>query len=218
MLLALVLPAAAAGIPASLTAYDQAVTSVTLALTSALPRLAACKAVPGEKLVFKVNLAGVPVVTTVALTGTASATVSAPCHEKVVADVFTRSRPSVGLEAAVVVDVFGGTPRLDGDVALFGSLGREAIESGVRTRMDRVAQCYVNALEAAPGIKGDVVVSMTVLPTGQVLSADLKRTTLWSPPTEACVLKEMLGVVFAAPDGGALVRVTYPFTFKPPEP
>jgi hypothetical protein len=217
MLLALVLPAAAT-IPASLTAYDQAVNSVTAAMTAALPRLATCKAVPGDKLVFKVDLKGVPAVTSVALTGTASATVSAPCQEKVVADVFTRARPKIGLEAAVVVDVFGGAPRLDGDVALFGALDKESIEAGVRPRMDRVAQCYVNALKDAPGIAGDVVVNLTVLPTGQVLAATLKRTTLWSPPTEACVLQEMMGAVFAAPDGGALVRVSYPFTFKPPAP
>lgn len=217
MLLALALPAVAAGIPSSLTTYDQAVSSVTSAMTGALPRLAACKAVPGDKLVFKVDLKGVPAVTTVALTGTGSSAVAAPCHEKVVADVFTRSRPTVGREAAVVVDVFGGAPRLDGDVALFGSLANDVIEAGVRSRLDRVAQCYVNALKDAPGISGEVVVSLTVLPTGQVLTADLKRTTLWSPPTEACVLKEMMGAVFAAPEGGALVRVTYPFTFKPPQ-
>lgn len=225
MLLALALttlvpPAAAAptatSIPAPLLAYDQAVNNVTRAVTAALPRLATCKAVPGDKFVFKVNLTGVPVVTTVALTGTASATVSAPCQEKVLVDVFTRSRPPIGQEAAIVVDVFGDAPRLDGDVALFGSLARETIEAGMRPRMDKVAQCYVNALTDAPGISGEVVVSLTVLPTGQVLSADLKHTTLWSPPTEACVLQVMLGTVFAAPHGGALVRVTYPFTFKPP--
>lgn len=214
----LLLPAAvAAGVPPALVTYEQAVSSITLAFTAALPRLATCKVVSGDKLVFKVDLRGVPAVTTVALTGAASGTVSAPCHEKVVADVFTRSRPPVGFEAAVVVDVFGGAPRLDGDVALFGSLGKDAIETGVRSRIDRVAQCYVNALKDAPGIAGDVVVSLTVLPTGQVLASDLKHTTLWSPPTEACVLAEMMGVVFAAPDGGAVVRVAYPFTFKPPE-
>ncbi len=216
MLLVLALSAAAAELPRSLAAYDQAVTVVTGAVNTALPRFAACKPVAATKLVFEVDLVGVPAVTTATLSAKGAAAVSAPCHEKIVADVFTRARPPVGRSAAVVLDVSGATLRLDGDVALFGTLAKEAVEAGVRARMDRIAQCYVNALEDASGLTGEVVVGFTVLPNGQVLTTELKRTSLWNPPTEACVLAEVAKATFAEPEGGGIVRVTYPFTFEPP--
>jgi TonB family protein len=216
--LALALDATAADLPPSLAAYQEAVAVITGAVQGSLPKLAACKAVGTEKLVFQVELSGVPKVTSAVLAGSTGAKASAPCQEKVVADVFTRMRPKVGLDAVVVLDVTSGAPRLDGDVALLGRLPAAEVEKGVRARMDAIAQCYVNALETAPGLTGEVVVGFSVLPSGHVLMTELKRTSLWNPETEACVLDEVRQARFAEPQGGALARVTYPFTFKPPEP
>ncbi|MDP2315333.1 MAG: AgmX/PglI C-terminal domain-containing protein [Pseudomonadota bacterium] len=217
MLLALALSASAANLPAPLVTYDRVVASVTTAMNAALPRLAACKAQPGDRLVFKVDLVADAKVTTLSLAGAASSPVSAPCHEKVVSDVFKAQRLTIGREAAIVLENAPGAPKLDGDVALFGALGKDAIEAGVRSRMDGVAQCYVNALPDAPGLAGEVVVSFTVLPSGHVIAPMLKKTTLWNPPTEACVLDQVRFATFQEPAGGGIVRVTYPFTFKPPE-
>jgi hypothetical protein len=213
MLLALAL--AHAQTSPSLATYEQAVADATRAVTAALPRMAACQRPAAPRLVFKVALADGGKVSTVAVAESGGTKVAAPCLEKMLQDVFLRAPPPVGVEAAVVVDTAAGL-RLDGDVALLGALPNEAVEAGIRARMDRIAECYVGGLAGTPGLKGQLVVAFTVLPDGRVLAPEVKRTELWNPGMEACVLREVAASTFAPPESGAIVRVTYPFTFNPP--
>ncbi len=222
MLLALALAAAQTpeagtppAAPPALATYERAVADATASVKAALPRLVTCQRPAAQKLVLKVDLAAGARVTTAALGPSGGTKVSAPCIEKVVQDVFTRARPAVGREAAVVLDTTA-TLRLEGDVALFGALGNDAIEEGIRARMDLVAQCYVVGLAEAPGLAGEVAVAFTVLPDGRVHAPEIKRTQLWNPTVEACILRQVATATFPPPDGGAIVRVTYPFTFNPP--
>ena len=214
---ALAVPPAAPAASSPLSRYEAAVTTTTLAVRAALPRIAACAKPNAKKLVFKITLDDALRVTTTALGQPAGA--AAPvttCQDKVVRDVFARTRPAVGTEAVFVYEV--DAARIDGDVALFGSLGADAIETGVRDRLDLVSQCYLVGLVDSPGLAGELAVSFTVLPDGRAYGPVVKRTQLWNPTVEECVLRMVATAVFPPPDGGAIVRVTYPFTFAPPQP
>ena len=222
MLLALLLalrPAAAqapdpAPIDPRLTTYEQAVKDVTAAVRAAQRRLAVCPSPGGDRVVMKVNLREDMSVTTASIGTTGTAKVSAPCLEDVVRSVFRTAPPRVGVEAAVVLDA--STFALDGDVALLGTLPAESVETGVRTRIEAIAQCYVSALAARPGLQGKVVVAFTVLPDGKVASAEVKQSELRDATAEVCVLGQLMKATFRPPDGGAIARVSYPLTFTPP--
>lgn len=206
-------PTAPAG---PLATYERAVADTTRAVTEAVPRLVTCPRPAASKLVLKVDLTKGAAVTAVGLQPGRSEKVSAPCVEKVVQDVFSRARPAVGTEAAVVLDYTAGV-RLDGDVALLGALPDDAVEAGIRARMGGIAQCYVDGLAESPALAGELLVGFMVLPDGRAVAPEVKRTALWNPDVEACVLREVAQARFPAPESGAVVRVTYPFTFAPPE-
>lgn len=202
--------------PAAVVAYEAAVAETTAAMRAAVPRLATCQKPAAAKLVLKADLTRGAAVTTAALGPSGAAKVAAPCFEKVVQDVLVRTPPRVGTEAAVILDLASGVA-LEGDVALFGSLPTDAVEAGVRGVLDRVAQCYLVGLAEAPGLSGQLVVSFTVLPDGRAHGPELKRTELWNPTVESCVLRQVATASFAPPQGGAIARVTYPFSFNPPQ-
>jgi TonB family protein len=197
-----------------LATYEEAVTAITAAVRGAHRRLAVCPTPGGSRIVLKVDLRGSGTVTTASVGTTGSSRVSAPCLEEVVRSVFAAAPPPVGREAAVVLDA--ATLSLDGDVALLGELPADSVETGVRTRIDAIAQCYVSALAARPGLEGKVVVAFTVLPDGKVAAAEVRQSELKDTTAEVCVLGQLMGATFRPPDGGAIVRVTYPFTFNPP--
>jgi hypothetical protein len=202
--------------PPALVAYEAAVAETTAAMRAAAPRFAACQKPSAAKLVLKADLARGAAVTTAALGPDGAAKVAAPCFEKVVQDVLVRAPPRVGTEAAVVLDLRAAGVALEGDVALLGPLAADAVEAGMRGVLDRVAQCYLVGLAEAPGLAGQLVVSFTVLPDGRAWAPELKRTELWNPTVEGCVLRQVATATFAPPQGGAIARVTYPFSFNPP--
>lgn len=192
--------------------YKVAVASATAAVTTkAMPKIASCKR-PTMPLAVTVDLdAGTAVTAAISATGPSRAPNA--CVETAVLAALT-PRPAAGREAVVVLDAAG---RLDGDVALLGDLPHEAIEAGVLPGMRAVAACYAAGLAQTPGIGGDLVVSFTVLPDGRALSPSVKRDTLLSKDTAKCVLAQVSGMRFQPPSHSAVARVSYPFTFRPPE-
>jgi hypothetical protein len=217
MLLGLLLPAALAAAPeAPLALYQAAVAHDTAAITAALPRFAACAHPASGSLVFEVALdAAGPKVTVAAIDGGKSAQVQLPCAANVAVDLFAVHPSGVGHQAVFVLAMGPRSARLDGDVALFGKLDKEAIEAGMRTRMDVVGQCYVVEQHTNPTLAGDLTVSFTVLPDGSLYGPSVKRTTLLAPEMEACVVRVLGGARFAPPEAGGIVHVSYPLTFGP---
>ena len=71
-------------------------------------------------------------------------------------------------------------------------------------------------LAEAPSLAGVVTVGFTVLPDGRAYAPEVKRTELFNPTVEDCVVRQVATATFAPPEGGAVVRVNYPFTFNPP--
>lgn len=192
--------------------YAAAVKSATQAVaTAALPRIAACKR-PAAALVITVDLAARKAQSAV-LGAEGASRVSNRCIEGAVLAALT-PRPAAGAQAVLVLTAAGA---LDGDVALYGSMETDAIEAGVRPGMMAVGACYAAGLEQTPGLAGELVVSFTVLPDGRAHGPEARRSTLSSPDTVQCVVAQVSGMQFTPPSNGAIARVSYPFTFRPPE-
>ncbi len=62
-----------------------------------------------------------------------------------------------------------------------------------------------------PNIKGTVVTSFQISPTGSVLSASGRGV---DPKVSSCVAGVIRSIQFPKPTGGGLVQVRYPFNFR----
>jgi len=86
----------------------------------------------------------------------------------------------------------------------------------VRRYAAGIQYCYDQELKADPGLKGKLVVSITVGPTGKVLAAQVVEDTLRNADAKACVLSQIQGWSFPAIEAGEVTFKT-PFVFTPPK-
>ena len=97
------------------------------------------------------------------------------------------------------------------------SLDREAVRRGIKAATPRIRDCYDRALKHDPALAGRVVVEFHIEGGadggGVVTSGEVIESGTQSPFFEACVLKEVAGATFDAPEGGGAVTVRYPFQF-----
>jgi hypothetical protein len=92
----------------------------------------------------------------------------------------------------------------------------EALLAVVRRYAPGIQFCYDNELKKNPGLRGKLVVSLTVLASGQVSEAFVVENTLRSGAVVDCVLSQMRGWQFPAiPQGSTSFKT--PFVFTPPE-
>ncbi len=101
-----------------------------------------------------------------------------------------------------------------------GSLGKEAIDDGVRDQIPDIHQCYQAWLERNPSLEGRLEVTFVIAESeddpelGVVREADIEDSTVDHVWMEGCVLSAMEDAEFPAPEGGGAVRVNYPFHFS----
>lgn len=111
------------------------------------------------------------------------------------------------------VDV--GTPLIrPGVTEVRGSLSREVITRVIRSHVGEVRSCYERELARRPGLAGRLTVSFVISPTGAVQIATVSSTTMDDPAVESCVAAAARRWRFPAPEGGGVVRVSYPFVFE----
>jgi hypothetical protein len=93
----------------------------------------------------------------------------------------------------------------------------EDIRAIVLARRDEARACYDNALKDHPGIEGDLVITWTIDPKGNVTQAslDTSRSQIVEPTVVACVSDIIKKVQFAASPGGYETKAFYPFNFHP---
>lgn len=92
----------------------------------------------------------------------------------------------------------------------------ESLLSVVRRYAAGIQFCYDNDLKKNPGLRGKLVVSMTVLASGEVSEASIVEDTLGSRSVTNCVLAQIRGWKFPEiPHGTTSFRT--PFVFTPPE-
>ncbi len=94
-----------------------------------------------------------------------------------------------------------------------GSLDKRSIDVVVRRNLSGIQRCYRQDLEAGLDLHGELVVTFVIAADGDVQSSEVKSSEYGDAPMNACVLRIMDGLQFAAP--GGQVRVSYPFVFEP---
>lgn len=125
----------------------------------------------------------------------------------------------------------GGGQAGYGQISLVGSagtspipLGREAIIGGgldrdliadvINRNLGQIRFCYEQGLQGDPALAGRVAVDFTIGGQGQVKVANVGSTTLNSKLVEDCILLRLKTWKFPLPDGGADVKVSYPFALR----
>jgi TonB family protein len=144
------------------------------------------------------------------------------------ADVSKSAIESEGISIAAITDLTV-SEGAGGDVTNpGGSSGRGSASSGgeYRTNEDLLSTvrryapgiqfCYDNELKKNPDLRGKLVVSITVLASGQVSEAFVVADNLGSPAVTTCVLSQIRGWQFPQiPQGQTSFKT--PFVFTPPD-
>lgn len=103
-----------------------------------------------------------------------------------------------------------------GETSVSGKLPPEVIQRIVRQSFGRFRLCYEDGLRKDPALAGKVTVTFVIAPDGSVSSSsatgDLPDTAVRS-----CVGRSFQGLSFPQPEGGGVVRVSYPLIFAPGE-
>jgi hypothetical protein len=95
--------------------------------------------------------------------------------------------------------------------------GQADIRAIIIAHRDEARACYDRALADHPGIEGDLYITWTIDPKGNVTatSLDMSRSTLVEPMVVACVSDIIKSIVFAPSPGGFETKAFYPFNFRP---
>jgi TonB family protein len=106
---------------------------------------------------------------------------------------------------------------IPGRPLVMGSLDPEIIKRYIRKKRRQYQFCYSQQLQRYKNLTGTVKITFTITGSGRVIGArvasagtDLKNSTV-----QNCVKNVTAGIVFPQPKGGGIVKVTYPFRFKP---
>jgi len=92
-----------------------------------------------------------------------------------------------------------------------GSLTKEAIRRVILRSINAVRVCYEQALSRNPSMKTELVLKFTIGASGKVIEASVEESQTEDAQVDACVLAVAQAWVFPPPEGGGVVKVTYPF-------
>ena len=86
----------------------------------------------------------------------------------------------------------------------------------VRRYAPGIQFCFENELKKNPGLRGKLIVSLTVEPGGRVSAVSMVEDSLRSSAVTGCVLAQMQSWKFPAIDAGTGTS-NAPFVFTPPD-
>lgn len=93
-------------------------------------------------------------------------------------------------------------------------LDKDQIAAVINRNLGQVRFCYEQGLQGNPNLSGRVAVDFTISPSGMVSSAQIANTTINSKMIEDCIVLRLKTWKFPLPQGGASVKVSYPFNLK----
>ena len=93
-------------------------------------------------------------------------------------------------------------------------LDKEIIRRIVHRHINEVKFCYEQQLTKKPDLDGRVSVQFTIGGSGVVLVSTVQSSTMHDLFVEQCVVGAVKRWEFPRPQGGGLVMVSYPFSFK----
>jgi hypothetical protein len=87
----------------------------------------------------------------------------------------------------------------------------------VKAHREEARACYEKQLADHPGIEGDLVITWTIDPKGNVTqtAVDTSRSQITEPGVVACVSGIIKKIQFAPSPGGFETSANYPFNFHP---
>jgi hypothetical protein len=95
-----------------------------------------------------------------------------------------------------------------------GGLDKDLIAQVVQRNMGQIRFCYEQGLQLEPALAGRVMASWTINGQGVVVDPGIANSTLSSKTVEDCILLRLRTWKFPLPQGGANVKVAYPFMLK----
>lgn len=101
------------------------------------------------------------------------------------------------------------------EVELDGGLDKVVIQATIAKYLSQIRACYEKGLRKNPGLAGQVLMDFEISATGKLTYSKVRKTSLGNSEVENCVAVAMKSWQFPKPVGGTLVKVSYPFTFKP---
>lgn len=104
---------------------------------------------------------------------------------------------------------------LSKDLVLDGGLDRSVVQATIAKYLSQVRACYEEGLRTHPGLTGVVNVDFVIGGVGDVLNANINRSTLGNAPVENCIIARAKTWKFPKPLGGVNVKVGYPFLLRP---
>jgi len=123
---------------------------------------------------------------------------------------YGRGVAGTGSRKAKLPKVIPGRP------LVMGSLDPEIIKRYIRKKRRQYGFCYSQQLQRYKNLKGTVKVAFTITGSGRVVGAKVASgTDLSNKAVQNCVRNVTASIVFPQPKGGGIVKVTYPFRFKP---
>ncbi len=99
------------------------------------------------------------------------------------------------------------------NVAVRGTIDREAVARVVNAHLQEVRACYERELLQNPNLAGKVVLEWVINTSGVVASAKTKSSSLRSGAVEGCILSSLKTWRFPPARGGVVI-VSYPFMFN----
>lgn len=97
-----------------------------------------------------------------------------------------------------------------------GVLSDEAISAVIDAHRDEIGACHSAAAAGWPGLEGQVAIELMILPSGAARTVGVTQSSVGNGPLECCILHAVDGWEFPEPEGGGIVRLSYPFVVPPP--
>ncbi len=120
----------------------------------------------------------------------------------------------------VVTKLNRGRPVERSPVATSGSakrdtLSRADIKRVIHSRYTMIKYCYERYLKRNPTLAGTVTLNFKVDPSGKVVQARVKQSTIQDPAVGQCIVGVARRWRFPETTSGSGATISYPFIFKP---
>ena len=102
-----------------------------------------------------------------------------------------------------------------GPTQVQGSLDKEIIRRIIRRHINEVHYCYQQSLQRKPSLGGRIVLSFLILPQGTTTAVTPANDTVGDPALASCLVQAGRRWLYPAPQGGGIVKVSFPFVFTP---
>ncbi len=94
-------------------------------------------------------------------------------------------------------------------------LDRDLIRKYIERHLRQIKSCYEAQLQGSPGLSGKIKIRWDIQPDGSVRNGSVIESSMRNAMVEGCVVRVISFIAFPKPNGGVVVKVSYPFIFKP---